>query len=88
MVGAAVAFQPLRDKALGVYIHDVNKPDLVAGPVTGRNDPKTTAGGAYGPYIISRFTRVNGDKLTLHYLLSNWNPYTVIRMKSTFTIEG
>lgn len=48
--------------------------------------PTNTPGGAYAPYLIGRFTQVAGNSLTLYYTLSTWNPYTVVLMKSQFTI--
>jgi hypothetical protein len=44
------------------------------------------AGGYYAPYVIDRFTRVEGQAITLHYVLSTWNPYVVVRMKSTIQV--
>lgn len=43
-------------------------------------------GAIYAPYVIERFTRVEGDRLTLYYTLSTWNPYVVLLMRSEFSI--
>ena len=45
-------------------------------------------GGFYAPYIIERLTRVEGEYLTLHYVLSTWNPYVVVRMRSTLRVAS
>jgi len=54
-------------------------------PVTG-NDPATTRGGGFAPEMIERFIEVQGDTLKIYYTLSTWNPYTVLKMESDFTI--
>jgi hypothetical protein len=71
-----VVFNVVRDGAAGVFIHDPNRQpdDGLAGPVTGQADPQKTAGAPYAPYFIERFTRVQGARLTLHFLMSIWNP--------------
>jgi hypothetical protein len=54
------------------------------------SDPHSTdqAGDAYGPYLISRFTRgAPGGTSDIYYLMSTWNPYTVVLMRSTLRIE-
>jgi len=74
----------------GSLIHDPErKPeDGLAGPVIAEGHaPQQVSGGFYAPYIIDRFTRVEGDIVTLQYVLSTWNPYVVLRMKSSFQIR-
>lgn len=46
-----------------------------------------TPGGEYPPFLIERFTRVVGNALKIYYMMSTWNPYTVVKMRSTFTIS-
>jgi hypothetical protein len=36
--------------------------------------------------MIERFTRVSGSMLKIYYVMSTWNPYTVVKMRSEFTI--
>ena len=81
-------FNGRRDGALGTFIHDPSRSpsDGLTGPTIGPNDPVTTRGGAYAPYMIDRFTRVNGNRLSIYYTLSTWNPYTIVEMRSEFTI--
>lgn len=60
-----------------------------AGPMIAEeqgNDPQKTSGIVFAPYMIERFTRVEGDTLKLYYTMSTWNPYTVVKMESDFTI--
>jgi hypothetical protein len=79
-----------RDAGYGDFIHTPfrTRDDGLAGPVgTVGADPLRVGGGIYAPYIIERFTTMEGDKLTLQYLLSTWNPYVVVRMRSTLVFE-
>jgi hypothetical protein len=84
-------FNPAADHALGKYIHNprANPPDGLAGPVIGK--PKSqwqaTAGGFYAPYVVERFTKVEGLEVRVYYCLSTWNPYVVVLMKSRFRME-
>ena len=48
----------------------------------GGNNPYTTPGGPYAPYMIERFTRVTGNTLSIYYTISTWNPYTTVEMRS------
>jgi hypothetical protein len=78
-----------RDPGLGLFIHNptIVPSDGLAGPTIGDNDPVTTPGGSYAPSLIERFTRVNGNTLRIYWLLSTWNPYTVVKMRSELTIS-
>ena len=78
---APIALFALAD-GLGKFIHDPAVPGSSFGPIIGKADAATRRGGAYGPYVIERWTRRAGERLTIHYLLSTWNPYTVVLMKS------
>ena len=86
-----VIFNAVRDGALGKFIHNPrsNPDDGLAGPVIGkgRANPVAVRGGAYGPYVIERFTKVKGSELDLYYVLSTWNPYVVVLMKSCLKVE-
>jgi hypothetical protein len=88
---AQLIFNAKRDGAMGSFIHDpsiVPDPpgDGLNGPTIGPNDPYLTRGSPYAPYIIERFTRREGNRLSIHYTLSTWNPYTTVQMRSDFTI--
>jgi hypothetical protein len=77
---------------VGKFIHD---PDIVPnppgdglnGPTIGGNNPYTTAGSSYAPYMIERFTKVAGRTVSIYYTISTWNPYTVVEMRSDFAIS-
>jgi hypothetical protein len=49
------------------------------------HDPgrETTYGGAYGPYMIARYTKGDAQSTTIYFVLSTWNPYNTVLMKST-----
>ncbi len=86
-----VLFEATRDGALGKFIHDpgAQPDDGLAGPVIGkgRENPGAVHGGAYAPYVVERFTRLKDSELSLYYLLSTWNPYVVVLMKSRLRLE-
>jgi hypothetical protein len=50
------------------------------------NDPATTIGHPYAPFMIERFTEVQGDTLKILYTMSTWNPCTIVKMESDFRI--
>ena len=82
-------FNGTRDGASGTFIHDprISPSDRLTGPVIGPIDPVTTPGGPYAPYMIERFTRVSGHRLSIYYTMSTWNPYTIVMMRSDFLIS-
>ncbi len=84
-------FGAKRDHALGRFIHDSDAPtdDGLAGPVIGEGQkhPLTVHGGAYAPYVVERWTRLQGSELDLYYVMSTWNPYVVVLMKSAMQVQ-
>jgi hypothetical protein len=86
-----IIFNPVRDGALGKFIHNpqANPDDGLAGPVIGKGqaDPGAVRGGDYAPYVIERWTKVQGSELTIYYVLSTWNPYVVVLMKSKLQVQ-
>ena len=85
-------FNAVRDGAFGKFIHNPNsKPDDgLAGPIfnpKGQPDPKAVFGGSFAPYVVERWTKLRGSELDLYYLLSTWNPYVVVLMKSRLQVE-
>jgi Domain of unknown function (DUF4185) len=76
---------------LGKFIHNPNgnPPDGLAGPVIGKGqmDPEAVHGGAYAPYVVERWTKLSGSELNVYYVLSTWNPYVVVLMKSRLMVE-
>ncbi len=86
-------FQTMLDReGHGQFIHMVSseRDDGLAGPVigAGRDNPQKVPGGPYAPYVIERFTKVEANKLTIYYVLSTWNPYVVVLMRSQFEVKG
>ena len=86
-----ILFNAVRDGALGKFIHNpgAQPNDGLAGPVIGKGqaDPEAVHGGAYAPYVVERWTKVRGSELDLYYVLSTWNPYVVVLMKSRLQIK-
>ena len=86
-----VLFDEIRDGALGTFIHDpkARPDDGLAGPVTGKGNanPGARRGGSYGAYIVERWTKLQGAELNLYYVLSTWNPYVVVLMKSRLRVD-
>ncbi len=84
-------FNAVRDGALGTFIHNPRAvpDDGLAGPVIGKGqaDPAGVHGGAYAPYMVERWTKVRDSELDLYYVLSTWNPYVVVLMKSRLQVE-
>ena len=86
-------FSATRDGAIGTFIHDpsiVPDPpgDGLNGPTIGGNNIYTTRGGEYAPLLIERFLNVSGTTLEVYFTLSTWNPYTIVKMRSEFTIKS
>lgn len=84
-------FNAKRDNGRGVFLHDpaiVPDPpgDGLNGPTIGSNDIYRTSGGPYAPLMIERFNKVLGSTLSIYYVMSTWNPYTVVKMRSQFTV--
>ena len=86
-----IIFNAVRDGAVGKFIHNpqANPDDGLAGPVIGKGqaNPRAVHGGAYAPYVIERWTKMQGSELSIYYVLSTWNPYVVVLMKSRLHIE-
>ncbi len=86
-----IIFNAVRDGAIGKFIHNpqANPDDGLAGPVIGKGqaNPRAVRGGAYAPYVIERWTKTQGSELSIYYVLSTWNPYVVVLMKSRLHVE-
>jgi hypothetical protein len=86
-----IIFNAVRDGVVGKFIHNpqANPDDGLGGPVIekGQANPQAVHGGAYAPYVVERWTKVRGSELSIYYVLSTWNPYVVILMKSRLHVE-
>lgn len=82
---AQVLFHPWDDEGYCHFIHvssDFRNCDSVGG--AGR---ERVWGGEYAPYLIPRFTTGDDSGTTIYYLMSTWNPYQVVLMRSRLEIE-
>jgi hypothetical protein len=43
-------------------------------------------GGEYGPYLLPRYTRGTESTSTIYFVMSTWNPYNTVVMKSTLRL--
>jgi hypothetical protein len=82
----------VRDNAFGRFIHAPLRKidDGLEGPILGQRNRVVAAevrGGAFAPYVVERWTRVQGSELELYYVISTINPYVVVLMKSLLQIE-
>jgi hypothetical protein len=63
--GRKFIFNAVRDGAVGKFIHSpqANPDDGPAGPVIGKGqaNPQAVHGGAYAPYVIERWTKLQGS---------------------------
>jgi hypothetical protein len=87
-----VLFNPLRDNGLGKFIHNPMRrnDDGLSGPVLGKRkkeDEQEIRGGAFAPYVVERWTKVQDNTLNLYYLMSTNNPYVVVLMKSRLQVQ-
>lgn len=73
------------------FIHRVRATpnDGLAGPVIGQgqHNPDAVQGGTYAPYVVERWTKLTRSELSLYYVLSTWNPYVVVLMKSRLQVD-
>jgi hypothetical protein len=79
----------LVDAREGKLVHMANTDDGLEWPLVDARGQsrKSVQGAIYAPYMVERFTRVERDRVKLYYLLSTWNPYVVLLMRSEFTIR-
>jgi lysophospholipase L1-like esterase len=86
-----IIFNAVRDGALGKFIHDprATPNDGLAGPVIGegQKNPDAVRGGEYAPYVVERWTKVQDSELDLYYVLSTWNPYVVMLMRTRLEVD-
>jgi hypothetical protein len=77
---SSIVFDPWRDGGYGHFIHvswQSERVDNVSDP--GRENE---SGEAYGPYVISPFTKGDAGRSTIYFTISTLNPYTVVLMKA------
>ena len=82
---AQVLFQPWEDGGYCHFMHvswEFQHCDSVHDP-----NRENVWGGEYGPYLIPGYTFGDDGRTTIYYVMSTWNPYNVVLMKSTLEIE-
>lgn len=81
----AVLFEPWEDGGYGHFMH-VNRQFARRDEV---HDPgrENEWGGEYGPYIIERYTRGSKGKSTIYFVMSVWNPYNTVLMKTELELR-
>ena len=76
---------------MGKFIHNPqsNPDDGLAGPVIGKGqaDADAVRVGNYAPYVVERWTKIEGSELSIYYVLSTGNPYVVVLMKSRLHVQ-
>ncbi len=80
-----VLFHPWDDKGYCYFMHvswQFRNCDSVHDP--GREN---VWGGEYGPYLIPRYFTGDGTRTTIYYVMSTWNPYNVVLMKSVLEVQ-
>jgi hypothetical protein len=78
-------FDPKDDNGYCHFIHlswEIRKCDEI-----GDRGQENESGAAYAPHVISRFTTGTANQTTIIFVLSTWNPYQVVLMKSTLRLE-
>lgn len=86
-----VVFDPLRDNALGKFMHRPGDDLNTVAPVLPPEAERAYGGEpsyAYGPFLLNRYTtwRPAASDLTIYYLLSTYRPYQVQLMRSHFHV--
>ena len=82
---AQVLFHPWEDGGYCHFMHvswEFQNCDSVHDP-----NRENVWGGEYGPYLIPGYTFGDDGRTTIYYVMSTWNPYNVVLMKSTLEIE-
>lgn len=81
----AIIFDPVTDGGFCKFIRDC-KCDLEmhCAPRIDPTSPKPKGkGDVYAPYVIPRYTLAGRVSTTIYYMMSTWNPYQVVLMKTT-----
>jgi len=81
----AVLFDTTTDAGTCYFLR--GSPDC--GPPTDPFSPANgNPGGVYAPYGIPRYTRGGPQNTTVYYVMSTWNPYQVVLMRSTLALRS
>jgi hypothetical protein len=80
-----VIFQPWNDGGYCYYMH-VSYQDRNCDSVQDPGRDNVWAG-EYGPYILPGLSRSQGGVTTVYFVMSTWNPYEVMLMKTDLKLE-
>jgi hypothetical protein len=82
---AAVIFDQDQDAGNCYFIHG-------SGDCGPPSDPESPAnggpGGVYAPFVIPGYTKGGEGTTTIYYMLSTWNPYQVVLMRSILAVQS
>ena len=83
-------FNGRRDRGECFFLHRAVTANVPPCDEVGNVGREDEPGGAYGPYFLSRFNTLNtaAGTTTFYYVLSTWNPYTEVIMKTTVQVAG
>ncbi len=73
---------------VGELFHGPGRDDGLAGPVIGEDSDPDRPGGPYAPYVVEPFTRHRDGRVDVYWVLSTWNPYTVVLMHSQLALAA
>jgi hypothetical protein len=83
-------FNPCTDNGFCHFMHLASVPhnpctNVAPCPEKHLYDPNRISinGGVYGPYQISRYAKAAPNGTTIYWVMSTWNPYNTMLMKST-----
>jgi hypothetical protein len=81
-------YNKYRDGGNGTFIYDSQSHTGPAGPTINptQNNPTKTPGDVYAAYMIESFASISNSTLSIYYTMATWNPYTVVKMRSQFSI--
>jgi hypothetical protein len=84
-------YNAVTDGGFGAYIFN---PTSESGPIGGPQGPAISGddcerGQTYAPFMVSRFNQIDNaaKMLSIYYTMSTGNPYTILLMRSDFTIS-
>ncbi len=80
-----IIFDPARDKGFCHFMHhswQSEKCDILSDP-----EHEDRSGDPYGPYQFEDFATGDSHGTTIYFTMSTWNPYTVVLMRSTLSLE-
>ena len=83
----SLLFEPRRDNGYCHFIHQ-SWDDGVCDTIYDGAPPQGVFdyGAQYGPYVISKYTKGDKCQSTIYFLMSTWNPYNVLLMRSTLVV--